>query len=135
MTRDEILKDKKWTWSIVDSPKRAPRLWALYDKLKKESPVAIQHGYPESAPSTQYWCPGFDEDRQEYDDAIAEAIDNYIKEQANNDKSYDPGYIRPRYEDILDTDNDGDVDKTDVSNIASAIVANDLGREFDTEEE
>ena len=90
MTRDEILKDKKWTWSIVDSPKRAPRLWALYDKLKKESPVAIQHGYPESAPSTQYWWPGFDEDQQEYDDAIAEAIDNYIKEQANSDESYGP---------------------------------------------
>lgn len=37
------------------------------------------------------------------------------------------------YLESLDTDNDGDVDKTDVSNIASAIVANDLGREFDTD--
>ena len=50
---------------------------------------------------------------------------------------YDPGYIRPRSEDenILDTDNDGDVDKTDVSNIVSAIIANDLGRTFEEDEE
>lgn len=33
----------------------------------------------------------------------------------------------------LDTDNDGDVDKKDVSNIAKAITYRDLGRQFDDE--
>ena len=31
----------------------------------------------------------------------------------------------------LDTDNDGDIDKTDVSNIAKSITAYDVGRTFD----
>ena len=36
-----------------------------------------------------------------------------------------------KYLDKLDTDNDDDVDKTDVSNIAKSIAAYDVGRTFD----
>lgn len=42
--------------------------------------------------------------------------------------------VRQQHDDkIPDTDNNGDVDKTDVSNIAKAITYRDLGRQLDNE--
>lgn len=102
LNAEDILKDKKFLWSmILDKRDRAPRLWSLYDKLKADGgPVAIQYGYPESSPSLSYWWPYFDEDREEYDSAINEAVANYIAQETANSTSNDNvirGIISSKY--------------------------------------
>lgn len=51
----------------------------------------------------------------------------------NDAKTYKDAIRQQTDNTVPDTDNDGDVDKTDVSNIAKAITYRDIGRQFDNE--
>lgn len=64
----------------------------------------------------------------------AQSDDPNIDYKYNRDYLWDKIHNDIPYEDkldSLDTDNDGDVDKTDVGNIAKSIAAYDVGRTFD----